>query len=106
MYVFLIYFKIFFVIFFSRDTRDFEGESKAASSLGEVFLQMGEFESALEYHQMDYDISESHESMEGKVIVINFDIIWYYYEKREKSQIEHLLRLRPLTPHNFMGFAP
>ena len=58
---------IFVLFYFSRDTRDFEGESKAASSLGEVFLQMGEFESALEYHQMDYDISESHESMEGKV---------------------------------------
>ena len=59
--------KNFWIFYFSRDTRDFEGESKAASSLGEVFLQMGEFESALEYHQMDYDISESNESMEGKV---------------------------------------
>ena len=69
MFVFLgLFYKCIFIYFiFSRDTRDFEGESKAASSLGEVFLQMGEFESALEYHQMDYDISESHESMEGKV---------------------------------------
>ena len=69
IFVFLrLFFKCIFVyLIFSRDTRDFEGESKAASSLGEVFLQMGEFESALEYHQMDYDISESHESMEGKV---------------------------------------
>ena len=52
---------------------------------------MGEFESALEYHQMDYDISESHESMEGKV-----NYFCYYCGKREKSQIEHFRKLRPL----------
>ena len=70
----------FCLFYFSRDTRDFEGESKAASSLGEVFLQMGEFESALEYHQMDYDISESHECMEGKVwwIIIRPKISYFH----------------------------
>ena len=57
--------RILLVIF--RDTHDADGESKAASSLGEVYLQMGEFDKASEYHQMDYDISESHEVMEGKV---------------------------------------
>ena len=50
-----------------RDTSDADGEAKAASSLGEVFLQMGEYDKAMDYHQMDYDISESHEIMEGKV---------------------------------------
>ena len=57
--------RILLIIF--RDTHDADGESKAASSLGEVYLQMGEFDKASEYHQMDYDISESHEVMEGKV---------------------------------------
>ena len=54
---------------------------------------MGEFESALEYHQMDYDISESHESMEGKV---NYYKFCYSVENVKKSQIEHFRKLRLL----------
>ena len=57
----------FLLPLFCRDTKDADGEAKAASSLGEVFLQMGEYDKAMDYHQMDYDISESHEIMEGKV---------------------------------------
>ena len=58
-----------------RDTNDADGEAKAASSLGEVFLQMGEYDKAMDYHQMDYDISESHEIMEGKVCYISSFIV-------------------------------
>ena len=50
-----------------RDTQDSEGESLAASGLGEVHLQMGEWDQAMAYHQMDYDLSERHEDMTGKV---------------------------------------
>lgn len=60
------------MIFFpmSRDTNDVEGEARAASGLGEVYLQMGEFDNAMQYHQMDYDISEANEDMDGKVNLI------------------------------------
>ena len=61
-------------IYFYRDTKDTDGESKAASGLGEVYLQMGEFDKATHYHKMDYDISEANHDMEGKVC--NYQ--WYY----------------------------
>ena len=50
-----------------RDTQDFEGESLAASGLGEVHLQMGEWDKAMTFHQMDYDLSEKNDDMLGKV---------------------------------------
>ena len=56
------------LIYCYRDTTDTDGEARAASGLGEVYLQMGEFDKAMHYHQMAYDISENHEDMDGKVI--------------------------------------
>ena len=44
-----------------------DGEARAASGLAEVYLQMGEYDKAMRYHQMDYDISESKQDMDGKV---------------------------------------
>ena len=57
------------LIYCYRDTKDTDGEARAASGLGEVYLQMGEFDKAMQYHQMAYDISETHEDMDGKVIL-------------------------------------
>jgi hypothetical protein len=50
-----------------RNTKHSDGESKAASGLGEVYLQMAEYDKAMEYHQLDYDLSEAHQDIEGKV---------------------------------------
>ena len=55
------------IMFFCSETSDREGEAKAASSLGQVYLQMGEFEKAKTYHRMDYDLSEASEDAEGKI---------------------------------------
>ena len=53
--------------FLFRETHDVDGEARAASGLAEVYLQMGEYDKAMRYHQMDYDISESKQDMDGKV---------------------------------------
>ena len=58
------------LIYCYRDTTDTDGEARAASGLGEVYLQMGEFDKAMHYHQMAYDISENHEDMDGKVFFL------------------------------------
>ena len=55
------------LIYCCRDTKDVDGEAKAASGLGDVYLQMGEFHKAIQYHQMDYDVSELDHGMDGKV---------------------------------------
>lgn len=60
------------LIYCYRDTTDTDGEARAASGLGEVYLQMGEFDKAMHYHQMAYDISENHEDMDGKVIILDY----------------------------------
>ena len=64
------------LIYCYRDTKDTDGEARAASGLGEVYLQMGEFDKAMQYHQMAYDISETHEDMDGKVIFFQDAIFW------------------------------
>lgn len=56
-----------FLLLHCRNTKHSDGESKAASGLGEVYLQMAEYDKAMEYHQLDYDLSEAHQDIEGKV---------------------------------------
>ena len=52
---------------FFREMKDPCGEAKASSNLGDVYLQMGEYEKAMEFHQLDYDLSEAEEDNSGKV---------------------------------------
>ena len=47
---------------------------------------MGEFDKAMHYHQMAYDISENHEDMDGKVIFYSLFIeiivwLWLNFEQ-------------------------
>ena len=64
------------LIYCYRDTKDTDGEARAASGLGEVYLQMGEFDKAMQYHQMAYDISETHEDIDGKVSFFTWNDIF------------------------------
>ncbi len=67
--------------------------------MGDVYLQMGEYEKAMEFHQLDYDLSEAEEDNSGKVnitrklaincefmvarIVINFEWLAQKYTSLE-----------------------
>ena len=50
-----------------RDSDDKKAEAKAASSLGNVHNKMNDNQSALQFHQLDLDISSNEEGSNGAV---------------------------------------